>query len=356
MKIGIIGVGKLGLCFALNLSRFGFDVIGYDIRENYIDSLLRKDFISIEPMVNDMLQSSSVCFTTNINKACQSDILFIFVNTPSNLDGSFNHSQINSVFDKIQSYSNTIVICSTVMPGYCNSLHDSRIVYSPQFVAQGSIIQNQISPDLVLIGATDNSRAEIVKNIYFDICNNYPNCRILDCLSAEIAKVALNCYVTMKISFANNLGDICKFAGANCDGVLSAISSDSRIGEKCFKYGYGYGGPCFPRDNKAFIHFANNYVQPYLSEAVDKINEDHLIRQLKLIEKGILPSNLNIAGEYATITGICFKSDSNILDESQQLRLAMALKKKYNVKIRDSKIVIDELNKNYGNIFMYEEI
>lgn len=356
VKIGIIGIGRLGLCFALNLSNSGFNVIGYDIDKKYIDLLSSKNFNSTEPCVNELLYNCCIDFTTNISDVMESDIIFIFVNTPSNLDGSFDHSQVDSVLSGLNNYDRTIVICSTVMPGYCDYIKDKRIIYNPQFIAQGSIIQGQLYPDLVLIGVEEIGRDELVKEIYSVVCKNSPVVKVMDCLSAEVTKLALNCYITTKISFANSLGDICKNIGADCDAVLSAISSDTRIGSKCFSYGYGYGGPCFPRDNKAFIHFAKNHVIPYLSEATEKVNEDHLLQQLKLIEKNNLPSNVEIVGDHAIITGVCFKQESKILDESQQLRLAFELTKKYKVTIRDSDVVINELKEKYEDIFLYEAI
>jgi len=356
MKIGIIGVGRLGLCFALNLSNAGFSVVGHDIQQEYVDALSSKKFISTEPLVAEMLLTSSAQFTSDMDEVRRSDILFVFVNTPSNSDGSFSHNQVDSVLVGLRGYAGTITICSTVMPGYCDSLNDPRIVYSPQFIAQGSIIKDQLHPDLVLIGAEDFARAAEVESVYARVCKNYPAFKTMDRLSAEITKLALNCYITTKISFANNLGDICKTVGANCEAVLSAMSSDSRIGSKYFNYGYGYGGPCFPRDNKAFIHFARDYVRPHLSEATELVNEDHLLQQLKLIEKGILPSNVQIVGKSAIVTGVCFKLQSNILDESQQLRLAIALTKTHDVTIRDSETVIDAVQAKYLNLFSYEII
>jgi len=355
MRIGVIGIGKLGLCLALTLERCGFDVVGYDIRQDHVDSLIEKKFNSVEPLVNDFLQSSSIKFTNNINIILTCDIVFIMTNTPSKSTGEFNHEQINSVLDDLKYFSNLIVICSTVMPGYCDSLNDTRIIYSPQFVAQGSIIENQKSPDIVLIGHKNKEGLETIKSIYRKLYTNTPVYKSMDWLSAEITKLALNCYITTKISFANMLGDICNVLGANSKEVLSAIGSDSRVGSKCFSYGYGYGGPCFPRDNKAFINFTKLHkIEPFISKATESTNENHLLLQLELISNGIYPDNVEINGDSAIITGVCFKGGSEILDESQQLKLALKMIDCYKITIKESKCVVDELKSKYGDVFSYE--
>jgi len=210
MKIGVLGVGRLGLCFALNLNESGFDVIGYDKNNHYIDSLLNKTFFSFEPMVNEMLLNNSIKFTNNIKDVKTADVLFLFVDTPSKKNGNFDHSNIETVLSNLKNYKNTIVICSTVMPGFCDSLNDRRIVYNPQFISQGNIIQDQIHPDIILIGHKDKKRLRTLKKIYGKICKNFKNYKVMDHTSAEITKLSLNCYVTAKISFANSIGDLCK--------------------------------------------------------------------------------------------------------------------------------------------------
>lgn len=358
MKIGVLGIGRLGLCFALNLSQH-FEVCGYDIREDYIKSLAdwRAWFDSPEPFVNEMLSSTSASFTSDIEEVKKSDVLFIMVNTPSQADGSFYHGNIDSILSNLKDFTGPIVISSTVMPGYCDSLNDSRIVYNPQFIAQGSIIMDQQRPDFILIGSENDAYTDVLQQIYTSLCGPSWTYKVMNRVSAEITKLAINCYTTAKISFANMIGDICNLSGANYENVLSAVGSDKRVGRHCFNYGYGFGGPCFPRDNRALASFIESKgVNASLCRATDEFNFDHIQQQLKLISMNVLPENVQMIDNEFIITGVSYKANSEILDESQQLKLAFALAKTHKVTIRESEYLVNQLKSEYGNFFNYEVI
>ena len=357
MKISIIGIGQLGLSLALNLDSCGYKVVGYDINSNYINKLKNRKFNSSEPFIQELLKKHSVIFTDDVKIIDDTDLSFVMVNTPSLPNNNFDHSQIDIVLDKIKHYTGIIVICSTVMPFYCGTINNPNIVYNPQFVAQGSIINNQRNPDMILIGSENDEHVCVLKKIYKTLCEKEPNFRVMDTLSAEITKLALNCYITTKISFANMLGDVCKTVGAKCEDILSAIGSDSRVGSKNFSYGYGYGGPCFPRDNKAFTNFARqNGIEPFINIATEITNDAHLDQQIKLIEKGIVPDNIEFCNKRLVVNGVCYKQKTQILDESQQLKLAIRLSKEYQITIREKQKVVKQLIEKYGDTFEYEEL
>lgn len=363
-KIAVIGIGRLGLCLALNLEKAGFNVTGVDVSKNYVDEINHKTFQSPEPFVNELLRkSTSFTATNDLNEIFENRIttLFVVLPTPSLTDGSFDHQFINSVADKlikrgIQDKTHHLIINSTTMPGYCDELHKKmkafnyEVTYNPEFIAQGSIIHDQLNPDQILIGEETKEAGDLLEKIYKQMCKSKPKICRMSRVSAEITKLATNCYLTTKISFANSIGDIAKRAGGEPEKILEAIGVDSRIGTRYFKYGFGYGGPCFPRDNKAFTKFASdkNY-KMLISEATDKANElhgDFLFEDWTKQHNNEKP----IVFDFVT-----YKKGTDILEESQQLKLAVALANSgKKVLIRENANVVKALINAYGNLFMYE--
>lgn len=361
--IGIIGLGRLGLCMALNIERSGYSVIGIDIDKQYIKSINQKTIQSSEPNVENYLQQSenfnaSSDYKLLLSKKCQ--LIFIVVATPSLPSGSYDHSQIDSVIDQLISFGiapekKHIVINCTTMPSYCNTIakklqpYNYSLSYNPEFIAQGSIIRDQQYPDQVLIGSSDTEAIQLIQAVYKNMCKNTPSFCTMSLISAEITKLATNCFLTTKISFANSIGDLAVKVGAETDKILAAIGSDSRIGEKYLGYGFGFGGPCFPRDNRAIGKFArDNDFQLLLSEATDLTNSAHLEFQFNQWMK--IPEEESIEFDY-----VSYKKGTDILEESQQLALAYKLAKAgRKVIIHESDAVIAELKSIYGTLFSYE--
>lgn len=256
-KLSIIGIGKLGLCFALILEKHGYNVLGVDLHQSYVDLINTKQYRSSEPGLNDLLDKSKwFRATTSMREAVEhSDTLFVIVATPSLPDGRYSHAQVDSVIQKLkeigrQETQKNLVITCTVMPGYCDSIKDQLlelnyvVSYNPEFIAQGTILRDQENPDMVLIGEANKTSGDLLQEIYETHTVNKPKFARMTPLEAEITKIGLNCFLTTKIAYANMVGDIVKKAGGNPDMVLSAIGSDSRVGNKFLKYGYGFGGPC----------------------------------------------------------------------------------------------------------------
>ncbi len=365
-KAGIIGIGKLGICFALNLEKAGYNVVGVDIDENYVAQLNKKKIISSEPLVAEYL-SESKNFTASINISDilndETTFIFIMVATPSLPGGSYDHSQVEKVTDELivfgkRNVVTDIVIGCTVMPGYCNTLsgklkkYNYRVSYNPEFIAQGSIIRNQQYPDQLLIGEANKEAGDEIEAILRSFCKNEPAICRMDLLSAEIAKLATNCFLTTKISFANSIGDLAVKVGGDADKILNAIGADSRIGRKYLNYGFGFGGPCFPRDNKALNLYARQSNHELLiSGATDEINKQHLEFQFQQYMKKYNPEDV-IVFDYVT-----YKKDSTLLEESQQLALAVKLAKTgRKVIIKERAEIITLLEKKYPNLFILEKI
>lgn len=362
-KITIIGIGKLGLCFALILEKAGYNVVGVDIDEKYVQKINDKTLNSSEPQVNSYLHDSkNFTSTTNINNALDSsDIIFLFVATPSLNNGSYDHSQINRVIDQIINHGalkekKHLIIGCTTMPGYCDTIkkkldsYGYTVYYNPEFIAQGSIINDLINPDILLIGKIGESDGNKITTIYSSFLKSNPSIHFMTLKEAEITKIALNCFLTTKISYANMVGDISTAAGCDPAVILNAIGSDSRIGSKNMKYGFGFGGPCLPRDNKAFKLFANDFnIDAVISSASDTANKLHLQFQVENFIK-----NNNIS-DLVILSQLAYKSNSDIIDESQTLAFAVEIADKgYKVKIKDRQEIVQQIKKKYGNLFLYE--
>ena len=344
MKISIIGVGKLGLCMGLNLERVGYEIIGVDISEDYINLLNSKKLESSEPFVTQFLkESSDIIFTTDIKKSLESDVIFVVVNTPSTVDYKYDHTNIENVINKLitfgpQKKRKELVINCTTFPGYCENLqsrlesYNFAVSYNPEFIAQGSIIMDQINADNVLIGEYDKQSGNIIEKIYKKMCYGNPTINRMSVTEAELTKLSVNCFLTTKISYANMVGDICNRYGANASKVLSAIGTDSRIGGKYLNYGYGFGGPCFPRDNRALSKCAEEVgVDAVISKATDVMNELHLEYQVQDFFTKNPNKDIPVEIEYVT-----YKKDSTSIEESQQLKFALELKNMgYKVKLKD---------------------
>ena len=219
-NISILGVGKLGLCLGLNLERKGFNITGVDISEDYIKSLNDKTFTTSEPSVNEYLvESKNIIFTTDLNQALQNDILFVVVRTPSTLEWKYDHTDIEEIANKLislgkQERRKDIIINCTTFPGYCNTLQEKLkdynyyISYNPEFIAQGTIIRDQVYCDSVLIGEADEYAGEMISKIYHQMVESNPVYSRMSLTEAELTKLSINCYLTTKISYANMIGDI----------------------------------------------------------------------------------------------------------------------------------------------------
>lgn len=363
-KIAIIGIGKLGLCLALQLEMAGYEVLGIDIDTGYIQDINDRSLRSSEPGVEEALRNARGFRAGRSEQLKEFDalVILIAVATPSLPAGGYDHSMIDAVLHGLYEmgpapHRKEVVICCTTLPGYCDSRaaeaeqHNYYISYKPEFIAQGSIMHNLQYPDQVLIGEADAVSGDVIEALFSAIHKNEPAVHRMDRLSAEITKLATNCFLTMKIAFANAVGDLCGQAGADAEKTLAAIGSDSRIGNKFLQYGFGYGGPCFPRDNRAFEFFARSlgYTLP-LSKASDEANKLHLDFQFQQYMQAY-PN-----GDPIHFYSLTYKKGTSILEESQQLALAVKLGKAgKKIVIHESDDVISQVKAMYGDLFEYAQ-
>jgi UDPglucose 6-dehydrogenase len=363
-KASVIGIGKLGLCFSLTLEKAGYSVVGVDVNQNYVNLINSKQFVSSEPGVNQLLEKSKnfIATTSLVEAVDHSDVLFVIVATPSLENGRYDHAQVDNLVASLRELgaakdNKHFVVCCTTMPGYCDQIKPAledlnyTVSYNPEFIAQGTILKNQAYPDMVLIGEGSVEAGDLLEEIYQEHTVNEPRICRMSPLEAEITKIALNCFLTTKIAYANMVGDIVKSSGGDESKVLNAIGQDSRIGNKYLGYGFGYGGPCFPRDNRALAIYAKDIgIEALISLASDESNANHLLYQIEdFVSKG--NKSKQVVFDYVT-----YKPESTLLVESQQLAYAVGIARAgFDVKIKERKEVIDQLQEVYGDLFTYEE-
>lgn len=348
-KISVIGIGRLGLAFALLLDSKGYDVCGCDINEQYVESLKQKTFKSDEPQVNELLATCGINFTTSYKDVFNhSPIIFILVPTPSKEKGEYDHKYIEQVvseLEKEKAVFKTLIISCTVMPGYCLSIQDmlSRlrisVVYSPFLIAQGTILNDLKNADVVLVGG---KIPMVGRQIYIDIMDKKPNFKYLSLTGAEIVKIAINCFLSIKIAYANLLGTVCLKSGVSEEemkDVLLAIGADSRIGNKFISYGYPASGVCLPRDTRALnVYLESIEVDKSLINGVHEANSYHMdsLKELML--------NNADKNKHIQFNQLSYKPNVPIITESRHLELCiMVLKEGYQVEITESEKVINQV-------------
>ena len=346
MKVAVFGLGKLGSVIATLHASAGNRVVGVDLNKRIIDSIQSSEAPFFEPGLQEILRTAKPNLEATFiaeTALLDADASIVIVPTPSGTDGSFTNTYVIEAVAEIgaavrkSSIRHTVIIASTVMPGSCmgeikSTLElasgkkvgqDIGLVYNPQFIALGSIVSNMRKPDLILIGESDELSGKLALELALAIAENEPAVSRIGLTSAELAKIAINTFVTTKISFANMLGEFCSALGdADVDDVTSAVGSDSRIGKKYLQGAMGYGGPCFPRDNVALASAANRLgVDASIAIATDNINDRQVIRLSKLVSK-LAPMGGSVA-----ILGLAYKPKTPVCDQSQSIEIANLLLK-----------------------------
>ena len=356
MKIGVIGAGRLGICFALLCEAAGYDVLVSDIREDYVNQLNERKIDTNEPEVDTLLRRATNFRATVSNKEVieECDLIYTLVATPSLEDGSYD---VSSVWRVVEEFSDVkqrkyFVVGCTVNPGDCEQFNKQlpnnvKVFYNPEFIAQGTIINDLRNADMVLLGYDVSLGSDIpilkdIRRLYEKIQVNRTIVCTMSTTAAEITKIAINCFLTTKISYANMLGDLLHLAGCGDEivGVLGAIGADTRIGRKYLNYGLGYGGPCLPRDNRAFAAFAKQLGLKYnLGFVTDAINEEHAAFVCNFYEK-MNGKDLPFYFDFIT-----YKKGTDILTESQQYRLCIdLLDRGHSVIIHNDKRVLNQVH------------
>jgi UDPglucose 6-dehydrogenase len=350
--IALIGLGKLGLPLLATFAKNGQKIIGVDVDVNKITTLVKNELPFYETNLKEYLISSrnNITYTNSFRSVInQTDVVIILVNTPSDDNGEFSnqyvYDAVNNICKELKNERKEdflFIISSTVMPGTCEKIKNLiekntglilnknfGLVYIPDLVALGSVIKDFEFPDVLILGESDSKYGDIAESIYRKIIkNNAPVVR-MSLIDGEITKVSLNAYITMKISFANFLGNIAEKLNANSNKITEALGYDKRISPYYLKSGLSFGGTCFPRDTWAFIKLCENIgLDACHIKATQKINEN---QNLILYEK---------VRDYKTkkigIYGISFKPNTYVTTESPgNILYQKLLKENYNVSFYD---------------------
>ena len=359
MRIGIIGAGRLGLTFALLCKKAGYEVIVSDRREDYVFNLNNGICNTNEPLIQKMLfEIESLSATTNnIEIIENSDVIFTFVATPSTTDGRYDTSAVfevaNDFFEAsrldIPVFNKKFIVGCTTNPGDVGQIQDKlsmfsiQVAYNPEFIAQGEIVKGLEQSDIVLIGTEYNELSNDLIQIYERIQTTPVNAQVMSPKAAEITKIGINCFLTTKISYANMLGEILTKSnlGHEINSVLNAVGGDSRVGKKYMRYGFGFGGPCLPRDNRALGHYANELgMKLNLPLTVDEFNNEHADFIKNFFMKQNPDKTIPFVMNYIT-----YKKGTDILEESQQFKLCLdLLEEGYYVNVIEIDAVIKQLS------------
>ena len=373
MKIAVIGTGYVGLVSGACFSEVGVDVTCIDIDAKKIEGLQQGIIPIYEPGLKEIVekntQAGRLHFSTNLTECLSGiDIVFLAVGTPPLEDGSADLSYIvevaKTIGKNICSYV-LVVNKSTVPVGTASRIKEiitaeltgrgSEVEFdvasNPEFLKEGSAIKDFMSPDRVIVGTDSEKAREIMDRLYRPFMLNNYRVIHMDIRSAEMTKYASNAMLATRISFMNDIANLCSVVGADVHLVRKGMGSDSRIGNKFLYPGVGYGGSCFPKDVKALINTAKSHgYRMKVLEAVEEVNET---QKGVLVEKLLNHYNNNIRGMKIAVWGISFKPETDDIREAPSLVIIDLIKKAGGVVSVYDPIALDELRKNRNPDVIY---
>jgi len=339
MKLAIIGTGYVGLITGACFAEFGYQTVCIDKDENRVNKLNNSKCPFYEPGVEDLLEkhlnkTKLLSFSNSLSQSIKSaDIIFITVGTPSKkIEGEADLSYVWDVAEEISYNINKyciVVTKSTVPVGTTKEVkkiilkkineNNFDVVSNPEFLREGSAINDFMRPDRVVIGCENKKSEDIMKELYRPLYLIETPIVSTTIESSEIIKYASNSFLATKISFINQVADFCEKVGADVQDVAKGMGIDKRIGNKFLHAGPGYGGSCFPKDVKAFIKTAEKYnINLSILSSVDKFNEDRVV---KITSKFISKANLK-KGDQISLLGLSFKPNTDDIRDSTSLKIA----------------------------------
>lgn len=336
MKITIVGTGYVGLTTGVCLANKGHEIICVDIDENKIEKLNYGKEVIYEPGMKELLEeaikNNKITFTTNYKEAySKSNVIMVCVPTPENEDGSTNLTYLNTAIKQIMENITRdcyIIVKSTVPVGTCEKISEKvkksqfeiQVMFNPEFLSQGEAINNFMNPQRIVVGVETMKAKQIMEEIYqgFD-CKKL----FMDIKSAEISKYACNNFLALKLTYINEMANLCEKLNINIENVLKVMKTDKRIGSTYLEPGIGYGGSCLPKDTKALVNLAKeNKVKLNTIEATIASNKEQRKKLIEKLDKCYEnKKNLNVA-----ILGLSFKENTNDLRESQAIETIKELK------------------------------
>lgn len=343
-KITIIGSGYVGLVTGVCLSDFGWQVTCVDHNAQIVDMLNQGNSPIYEPGLEDLLTRNlyykRISFTTDLSAAVNdSEIIFIAVGTPQNEDGSAELANVFEVTHQIgrSMNSNKIIVDKSTVPVGTGQLIkkmireelDTRglnlefeVVSNPEFLRQGSAVQDFTHADRVVIGAESQEAIEALKEVYRVLYINETPFLIVNIETAEMVKYASNAFLATRISFVNELSELCEKTGANIQQVAKGMGMDGRIGSKFLHAGPGYGGSCFPKDTKALVHIGNlHQCNLGIVKATIEANDKQKHRMVEMIVREMGP----LKGKIVGVLGLAFKNNTDDMREAPAVSILKEL-------------------------------
>ena len=342
MKIAVIGTGYVGLVVGACLAETGNDVICVDKDESKVRMLRRAKVPIYEPGLTELVKRNAaegrLTFTTQLGRAVKaSEIIFIAVGTPQGEDGSADLQHVEAVardIGKAMDGFRVIVDKSTVPVGTAERVrqivaretkHPFSVVSNPEFLKQGAAVDDFMKPDRVVIGAEDQRGADMMVALYQPFTRTGAPIMVMDCASAELAKYAANALLATRISFMNEVANVCELFGADVDRVRQAVGSDRRIGSSFLFPGVGYGGSCFPKDVKALMRFSADRKYDFkVLKAVEAVNQ----RQKLVLVKKLESHFKSLKGKTIAIWGLAFKPKTDDMREAPAVPIITGLLEK----------------------------
>ena len=335
-NIAIVGIGYVGLTTGACLASLGHQVVCADIDAEKVAQLSKGKVTifeeGIQKLIDKGLESGNLRFVVGaVEAVANSEFIFLCLPTPESLDGSADISIIETVASEIGGSllpasiivnKSTLPVGSVKVVENCIQRKDVSVVSNPEFLREGSAVQDFLRPDRVVIGSDDKLAAERVSQLYEPICNNI---LITDPASAETIKYASNAFLAARLSFVNALASVCEVLGANINDVVDGLGSDSRIGTHFLQPGPGWGGSCFPKDTKALLKIAqDNGYNFELLAGVISANESQFDRiAMRIVAEAKSVSSKPVV----TIWGLTFKAGTDDLRESPSLKIISRLVK-----------------------------
>ena len=339
MKITVVGTGYVGLVVGACLAETGNDVVCVDVDERKIRGLRRGRVPIYEPGLEELVRRNQaekrLVFSTALARATRvSEVIFIAVGTPADEDGSADVQYVMAAARQLARAINgykVIAIKSTVPVGTADRVraaigddatHPFSVVSNPEFLKQGSAVEDFLKPDRVVIGATDQRAGELMRTLYAPFTRTGAPILITDCASAELSKYAANAMLATRVSFMNEVANVCERFGANVDDVRRVVASDRRIGPAFLFPGIGYGGSCFPKDVKALTCLARE--SGYAFRILDAVEAVNAAQKRRLFEK-MQAEMGSLDGKQVAIWGLSFKPRTDDMREAPAITMIEAL-------------------------------
>ena len=338
MNITVIGCGYVGLVSGTCLAALGHRIIAVDVDQARVAALRQGKVPIYEPGLSELIQAEvkngRLSFTTDTAAAvAAAETIFIAVGTPPAPEGGYDMTMLFAAAKAVAAAANgpkTLVIKSTVPPGTGDQVealvksaaHPMEVANNPEFLREGTAIQDFMQPDRIIFGAGSNQGLAVLREIYQPLIDRGYSIFSMGRQSAELTKFAANAMLAMRISFINELSQLATAVGADIESVRMGIGSDKRIGPAFLKAGVGYGGSCFPKDVAALVHQMRRLsLQPHLLEGIEKANQ----RQKVAFSRRILDVLAEVKHPHIAVWGLAFKADTDDVREAPAFEIVRAL-------------------------------